>query len=156
MTYNLPLRALRLLSLIISKGSFMIGMCRILAAPGFVDTTAVFKAHVMVALRKVYRVCKINASAALLQLLKWCRLDNRGSVTRHTSLSWPPWRWFPGLQTGGPIRRRKTTGGWNWKALSRVRYGVRWKNDSELWIGKCGYVEGNFLAVEQTTIHVIS
>jgi len=24
----------------------MIGMCRILAAPGFVDTTRVFKAHV--------------------------------------------------------------------------------------------------------------
>jgi hypothetical protein len=68
MTCNLSLRALRLLSLIISKGSFMIGMCRILAAPGFVDTTTVFKAHVMRALRKVYCVCKIkNASAALLQ-----------------------------------------------------------------------------------------
>jgi hypothetical protein len=49
----------------------MIGMCRILAAPGFVDTTTVFKAHVMVAVRKVYRVCKIkNASAALLQSLE--------------------------------------------------------------------------------------
>jgi len=46
----------------------MIGMCRILAAPGFVDTTTMFKAHVVRALRKVYRVCKINnSSAALLQ-----------------------------------------------------------------------------------------
>lgn len=68
MTCNLSLRALRLLSLIISKGSFMIGMCKILAAPGFVDTTTLFEAHVMRALRKVCRVCKINnASAALLQ-----------------------------------------------------------------------------------------
>jgi len=68
MTCNLSLRALRLLCLIISKGSFMIGMCRILAAPGFVDTTTMFKAHVVRALRKVYRVCKINnSSAALLQ-----------------------------------------------------------------------------------------
>jgi len=67
MTCNPSLRALRPLSLIISEGSFMIGMCRILAAPGFVDTTTVFKAHVMRALRKVYRACKINnTSAALL------------------------------------------------------------------------------------------
>jgi hypothetical protein len=68
MACNLSLRALRLLSLIISKGSFMRGMFRILAAPVFLDTTTVCKAHVMRALRKVYSVFKIkNASAALLQ-----------------------------------------------------------------------------------------